>query len=148
MRVFETHKQLEEALERDPCKSHRAFRFLPEYMPAGFVCSDCKQTVPFKLDGGTGYGTDKQDNMFCYPCGAIRSANDLEREGKGVLYLSGRKVGDWTGELSIPVHRVAKGSHNLAGTRYDVWFRFRGTEWHGVQYGDNTQICHVRRVKS
>lgn len=161
MRIFKTHAALEAALALDPCKTHRAFRFLPEYMPAGFICGDCGETHPFKLGGGTGYGTDSAGAMFCYGCGAERCAAELERDGKGCLYLSPRtkaerdarnasatyKLTDWTGEMSIPVYGVRKGSHNLAGTRYDVWFKFRGREWHGVQYGENTQLCHVRRLK-
>ena len=32
-------------------------------------------------------------------------------------------------------------------TTYDVWFIGPdGKEWHGVQYGDLTQVCHCRRV--
>lgn len=56
------------------------------------------------------------------------------------------KLTNWPGSLEIPC-RVKRGRHNMAGTRYDVWFRLHGKEWHGVQYGDNTQICHCKRLK-
>jgi hypothetical protein len=40
------------------------------------------------------------------------------------------------------------GRHNIAGVRYDVWFRGPdGHVWWGVQYGDMTQICHCKRTK-
>jgi hypothetical protein len=54
---------------------------------------------------------------------------------------------NWPGSLSIQVRRIKTGHHNIAGKRYDVWFTFEGHEWHGVQYGDNTQICHCRKLK-
>ena len=28
--------------------------------------------------------------------------------------------------------------------RYDFWFKFGSREFHGVQYGNNTQIAYIR----
>lgn len=52
----------------------------------------------------------------------------------------------WPGTLKIKCH-VRTGRHNIAGTRYDVWFTFNGKNFYGVTYGDKTQICHIRRIK-
>jgi len=27
-------------------------------------------------------------------------------------------------------------------------FKYSGNVYHGTQYGDNTQICHIKRVKA
>jgi len=117
----------------------------------------------------TGYGTDAKGKTRCYDCCADVEREWMREHGNTTLYLapakrkaedeakmvtgqsrdtSGEwKVTDWPGKLSIPVDRISKGRHNIAGVRYDVWFRFEGRRWHGVQYGDWTQICHCRRLK-
>lgn len=116
-----------------------------------------------------GYGTDSQGNRHCYACCAERDKQQMRDTGKICLYLTyesganmrtdngcnrfafGRyfdgKLTNWPGSLSIPC-RVRIGQHNIARTRYDVWFVFEGQEWHGVQYGENTQICHCRKTKT
>ena len=161
MRVFPNYAALESALALD-VNADGAFRVMESFAPAGFICSDCGETVPFPFtSGGTGYGRDDKGAMFCYPCGAKRTAKDMEADGKAYLYLAKRsdaerqernysathKLTDWTGNFEIPIYGVRRGSYNIARTRYDVWFSWRGADWHGVQYGDNTQICHVRRLK-
>lgn len=56
-------------------------------------------------------------------------------------------VTDWPGKLSFPVTSISKGRHNMARTRYDVTFIGPdGKPWRGTQYGENTQICHCRRI--
>lgn len=127
---------------------------------------------------GTGYGKDDQGRTFCYECCAERDREQMRQEGRITLYLTidndatdhngtrlssaredrafgnGRhypgshKVTNWPGTLSIPATGLKVGRHNIAGRRYDFWFRFEGSDWHGVQYGDNTQIAHCRRIKS
>ena len=64
------------------------------------------------------------------------------REGNSYAYF----VTNWPASLEIPC-RVSEGKHNIAGKRYDCWFYFEGYEWHGVSYGDNSEICYVRRTK-
>lgn len=57
-------------------------------------------------------------------------------------------IGNWSGGLSFPCITMHKGSHNIARVRYDVTFRGPdGKQWRGTTYGDNTQICHCRRLK-
>ena len=58
------------------------------------------------------------------------------------------KVSNWPGTLEFPLTYGKAGLHNMARTRYDVWFKGPdGARWYGVTYGDNTQICHCRRLK-
>ena len=67
------------------------------------------------------------------------------------------KLTNWPGSLLIKCNHARRGNHNMAGYRYDVWFDFvdgpivdgkqTGHVWHGVQYGDNTQLCHCKRTK-
>ena len=105
---------------------------------------------------GTGYGTDSAGKTACYECCAEQDRKQMREDGRITLYLSpdleinpqAWKVTNWPGTLRFPVGRLHKGRHNIAGTRYDVWFMFDNQTWHGVQYGENTQVCHCKRVKS
>jgi len=55
---------------------------------------------------------------------------------------------NWPGTLRFDPHYIKKGRHNIAGTRYDVWFPGPdGHIWHGINYGENTQITHCKRTK-
>ena len=101
-----------------------------------------------------GYGTDKDGNRYCYECCAAQDRASMIETGKATLYLSAPKEGNkfkitnWPGSLSFAVGHVRTGRHNWAGRRYDAWFTGPdGKNWHGVQYGDNTQIIHCRRIK-
>jgi hypothetical protein len=119
-------------------------------------CSDCGAVAEVGASGtcGTGYGyySAEPDKPVCYACCGKRERADMIETGRAVLYLTEREgcdvVTNWPGTLSLPVRYKRTGRHNFAGRRYDVWFTGPdGANWHGVQYGDNTQICHARRVK-
>lgn len=127
-----------------------------------FTCANCEKNLPIQTNGGTGYGLDKDGNKICYECCAIRDRAEMDRDGKITLYLTyetfkldgktvllcgSAKVTNWPGTLEYKGY-VTKGKHNIAGSRYDVWFTDHdGKKWHGVQYGENTQICHCKRLK-
>jgi hypothetical protein len=121
-----------------------------------FRCGDCKQVKPVGMNGGTGYGYfgDKpRARPICYECCGIREREAMIRDGKACLYLSkdgdGWKITNWPGTLVIKTRWVRKGSHNIARTRYDVWFTGPdGKQWHGVNIGENSQVCRCRRLKS
>lgn len=119
--------------------------------PATFQCSICKMERALQNSGGTGYGTDKDGQKVCYECCGKQDAQRMRETGKAVMYLGrrgeGQEVLNWPGSLRLPVQGTKTGRHNIAGKRYDVWFQFEGQAWHGVQYGDFTQICHCKRVK-
>ena len=120
-----------------------------------FTCAKCGKSKPVQTSGGTGYAEYPNiAGKVCYQCcGELDRASMIDT-GKACLYLtqdnSGHlgAVSNWPGTLSFPLIRYHIGRHNIAGKRYDVWFRGpNNTLWHGTTYGDNTQICHCRRIK-
>lgn len=124
------------------------------------TCSVCRR--PMYSEGGTtGYGRDDLGNRTCFVCCGEYDAAYMRTTGKNMLYLVTEgvqsiarnhpprhftaRVTNWPGTLDIPC-QVKVGRHNIAGRRYDAWFKFEGQEWHGVQYGDNTQIIRCKRL--
>lgn len=112
-----------------------------------------------------GYGTDSDGNRHCYKCCAKHDREQMLKDKRATLYLNIHKpakvscgdfgtrvtvaeISNWPGSLKIPVYRMSTGRHNFAGIRYDVWFKYAGKQWHGVTYGEDTQLCHCKVVKS
>ena len=128
-----------------------------------FTCTVCKKPIEVKTGtGSTGYGLDRRNRKVCYPCCGERDKADMRATGRATLYLTKKdkelhvtpglsgKVPVWTltnwpGSLEIEPYNIRFGRHNIAGHRYDVWFKFEGQKWHGVRYGDMTELCHCRR---
>lgn len=134
-------------------------------------CSQCHTVHPVESGSYiTGYGVDKAGNKICFDCCAINDRADMLATGKATLYLlftgdtgaemkkprwggpqptwCGGRVTNWPGTLAFPCH-VKRGRHNITGVRYDVWFTGPdGKPWHGVTYGDMTQLCHCKRVQT
>lgn len=114
------------------------------------TCYKCKKEI--KPDGlGTGYGI-YNNHKYCYPCCATLDKQNMEKDNKIVLYLSKDNcfysVSNWPGTLKIKVDYFREGRHNIAGVRRDVWFHdHKGVKWHGVCYGDFTQLLHCRKLK-
>lgn len=125
------------------------------------TCDRCgKECIP---EGHTtGYGRTHNGEIICFACCAELDKQIMDRDGKIALYLThdpipptfipgfvkswNGRVTNWPGTLVFPC-RVKRGKHNIARTRYDVWFTdHNGNPWYGVQYGDNTQICHCRKL--
>ena len=133
-----------------------------------FLCSRCGQTKPCPTEGcATGFGYSAAGDILCFACcGNLDTAAMIET-GRATLYLTldkeraaagyPRREGwhygqheltNWPGTLRLRSGAVKRGRHNIAGSRWDIWFNGPdGTPWHGVQYGENTQICHCKRVK-
>lgn len=127
-----------------------------------FVCEDCGEALhlpPANHSGGSGYGCKDDGAMVCYACCAKADMKRMRADGKATLYLASingiatnwpmrhhGEVTNWPGTLRLSCI-VQRGRHNIARTRYDVWFRFEGKPWHGVCYGENTQIVHCKRIK-
>lgn len=122
-------------------------------------CGDCGKVEELGASGGcgTGYGyaaEGPEQPPICYDCCSKRERARMIETGKATLYLSHKKpsenrgeVTDWPGTMRFGGY-VRQGRHNMAGRRYDIWFTGPdGEPWHGVQYGDNTQLCHCKRVK-
>lgn len=119
---------------------------------------DCGHAPSPHSDFTTGYGQDAQGRTHCYACCAENDKASMIETGRATLYLTREQpdaaaapawyVTNWPGSLRMHAF-VRKGRHNMAGKRYDVWFTGPdGKDWHGVTYGDNTQICHCRRLKA
>lgn len=116
-----------------------------------FTCSVCKEHKVHESDLSTGYGRDNNDNIICFDCCGKQDALALEQlqpKNKFIMYLDTNEqtLSNWPGTFKIKLHAVRKGRHNFARTRYDAWFDYKGNNYHAVQYGDNTQIAHIRRV--
>ena len=130
-----------------------------------FVCFDCKNTFPVKRKGATGYATlrEPKDEKVCYECCGKREWADMQATGVATLYLNHTttglacgcsgpsqdhyRVSNWPNTLTFKVDKIKKGKHNIAGSRYDVWFTDKdGRAWHGVQVGENTQLTHCKRL--
>lgn len=108
---------------------------------------------PFVSTGlGTGYGLDDAGNRSCYPCCGVQDAMRMERGERIALYLTRSddawSVLNWPGSLRFTPTTVRKSRHNIARTRYDAWFWFRGVLWHGVNYGEHSEILHCRPTKT
>ena len=114
---------------------------------------DCGHAPSAHSSFTTGYGTDKHGKTFCYACCAENDKAQMVADGKTTLYMvkddtGNTRITNWPNSLSFPVGHVRKGRHNIARNRYDAWFTGPdGATWHAVQYGDNTQIAHCKRVK-
>lgn len=124
---------------------------------SSFTCSVCGNEKPIQREGGTGYGRNDKNELICYDCCAITDRADMAKSGTAILYdgfrENGRHVTNWPGTLAFKVGSSSISRHNIAGVRYDMWFNgpkedgALGTTWHGVRYGDNTQIVHCKRSK-
>ena len=102
----------------------------------------------FTTGYGTGYGTDGTGARYCYSCCAENDKAYMQESGKITLYLTERGVVNWPGSLVFPVRHKRTGRHNIAQERTDVWFIGPdGFVWHGVQYGEWTQVLHCKRPK-
>lgn len=117
-----------------------------------FTCSKCKEYKIHKSDFTTGYGQRSGTNeIVCYECIGEEDAEALGNARLGekfTHYLSGTTISNWPGSFKIEIRGPIKvGRHNMAGRRYDVWFTFRGKNFHGTKFGDNTEICHIKCIK-
>ena len=116
-----------------------------------FKCFVCKQKKSNDSTYPMGYGLDEKHHKICYSCCADRDREHMDNHGKISLYLCKKDgknvVTNWPGTLSFDVRETRIGMHNLAGKRTDVWFiDHNHDKWHGVSYGDFTQLCHCRRL--
>lgn len=119
---------------------------------------DCGHEPSPHADFTTGYGVDRDGKKICYACCAENDRKQMRETGRATLYLTSEPnegnlsadhfVSNWPGSLKFRAHYYKVGRHNMTGRRYDVWFTFENQPWHGVQYGDNTQVVHCNRIKS
>lgn len=122
--------------------------------PNLFTCAKCGAEIIACGCGcgcGTGYAILPDIGKICYECSAEIEKQFMRDNGHSILYMcekgTGYEITDWPGRLKIPVSFWKQSKHNMARIRVDVWFMFEGQVWHGVQYGEFTQLCHVRRTR-
>jgi len=112
-------------------------------------CTICLKTIqePPKGSITTGYGINPDGKIVCFSCCGFEDRARMMMEDRITLYLVKRngeyRVTNWPGTLDLSC-RVTKGRHNIARTRYDAYFAFGGRLWHGVNYGENSQILHCK----
>ena len=135
------------------------------------TCDSCgAECIPSGCS--TGYGTDQTGKRNCFACCGKQDQEYMRTHDRITLYLTcepalgyrdrapsigagdSRRirnttgtVSNWPGSLSYRCYTTT-GRHNIAGVRYDAWFTdCGGNKWHGVTYGENSQICHCRKLK-
>jgi hypothetical protein len=122
---------------------------------------DCGHVPSAHGEHTTGTAHTHDGKEICWDCCALLDTAHMLVDGSTQrlpMYLSRKSilqqndgtwfVSNWPGSLSFPVQRITKGKHNIARTRYDVWFYGPdGFIWHGVQFGEWTQICHCKRTR-
>jgi hypothetical protein len=116
---------------------------------------DCGHEPSPHSDITTGYGITPDGKKHCYACCAENDKARMIETGRATLYLTKEKesgralITNWPGSLIFRGGPVRAGRHNIARCRYDAWFTGPdGATWHAVQYGDNTQIAHCKRVRA
>ena len=117
-------------------------------------CSKCgKECKPDRSCSGYGVMSETGEKV-CYACCGEMDEQMLLNARPGErfsFYLTGdiqqgHYVGNWPGSFKIRVY-PRKGKHNIARVRYDFWFTFGKNEFHGVRYGNDTEIAHIRCLK-
>lgn len=118
-------------------------------------CSKCGKGC--RPEGfATGYGVlPETGDKICYSCCGKLDKQQLLKAKPGDkfwFYLTGNShsgyyVSNWPGSFKIRVY-PNKGRHNFTGVRYDFWFYLGAHRFHGVQYGNATQIAHIRCLKN
>lgn len=128
-----------------------------------FVCEQCKQAKTHETTNScsTGYARTNTtpEQIICFACCGLNDATTLASLpiggkmclysviGQGHSYATG-KLTNWPGSFEIKGLWFSIGRHNMAGKRYDAQFQENGNWYSATQYGDNSQICHIRRIKS
>lgn len=133
------------------------------------ILLDCGHPASEHSECTTGYARDNQGRKHCYACCARQDREWMQAHGRITLYLTTLtptvhkgphgnnvrsfgmygdcKITNWPGSLTFK-GRFHLGRHNIAGTRYDVWFNDeQGNPWHGIQYGEHAQIIRCRKLK-
>jgi hypothetical protein len=138
----------------------RDFSHKTDFTHLHFWCVECSpkfgtlkriEYAPHSVGYATEFDSDKK---VCYECCAVRDKAYMKEHGEIALYLSddgamsSARVGNWAGSMNYKVIRYSRSKHNIAGVRYDVWFRDDdGALWWGVNYGHNSQLTRCRRIK-
>lgn len=118
-------------------------------------CTKCgKECTPEGISAGYGVIPETGEKVCFVCCGELNKQQLLNAKpgDKFCMYLTGNStfgyyVSNWPGSFKVRVF-PRKGGHNLAGVRYDFWFFYGNHRFHGVRYGDNTEIAYIRFLKN
>ena len=121
-------------------------------------CFQCGGDFVKNYDFDTGYGVNHDGHRICFKCCGENDRKDLDSLNFGekiIFYFTKENneksgygtISNWPGSLKISCY-YRKGWHNMAQVRHDVWFTFNGKKFHGVQYGYNSELCYIKRVKN
>lgn len=131
-------------------------------MEGNYICERCKAENPSQVKPYiANYFTNSTGKKWCYECSNAILIEQLLEDGRGVCWLTCPQTRPGHGlflsdcklihALPLPFRILSAwtGHHNMAGVRYDVNFTIPGDKyvWHGTTYGNNTEICHLRRTK-
>ena len=123
-------------------------------MKTEFICHQCNKKIIHESNFTSGYGLDKDNNKICFVCCGENDKNtllNLKPKEKMTLYLVKENnkyfVTNWPGTFKKEIYNFKKGKHNLALERIDVWFKLEGLNFHGKQFGNFTQTCHIQKTK-
>jgi hypothetical protein len=112
-------------------------------------CVDCGTQDESKLNA-----EDTQRNKLCGPCAAKRTEQDMDKDGKAVLYLvqddnkQQWTVSNWDGLLRFKAYNVKRHPHNIADRMLTFCFTDKqGKEWYGRQYGYSSDLAYCKRYK-
>ena len=116
-----------------------------------FTCDRCGVCHVYR-SWVTGYGSNSAGEKICYECCGELDRELMREKGKITLYLvsefSRWFVTNLPNTLRFRVKKFHIGKHNIARTRHDVWFTdHEGNRWWGVSYGEDSQLCHCKRLK-
>lgn len=124
-----------------------------------FTCSQCKehktQDNPQGF-GGTGYAQKPDGAKICYRCCGVNDEVEMMDAKVGTrftMYLTGSGLDmvatNWCGTFTRPIKANYRTSPTNWGLkRTDVWFKIQGECFWGYSIGENTQILHVRKIKT
>lgn len=113
------------------------------------ICSDCKKVITPESHI-TGYAVAEGNLKVCYDCCGIRDGEKLLNMSvrqRSMLYLSNGVVTNFPGTLKIKPYMARKGRHNMAKIRHTVYFNYKGCHFIGVNYGSNSEVLHIKKLK-
>jgi hypothetical protein len=89
------------------------------------------------------------DLMVCESC--ITDIDKSEITGASImnLYLDGSRLSNGSNTFYVDIDIVKKSDNKMFGTRYDMWFKYDGKNWHGVKMGNdyfNVVKCKVKKI--
>lgn len=134
-----------------------------------FYCYHCNRIKSYKSNSIAGYA-NFQGEKYCFDCCSVIDRNYMIDNGKITLYLTLNEnyrkclnkykpgffnmlnsgyISNWPNTLKFNCNiQFRRHGHNWGLNRYDVWFKGPdGFLWHGVSYGENTQLVHCKRTK-